>query len=280
MLRPARVALWLGAAVLALCACHYLGLYLRETAPESLLARGFSPKFNLDNEQYVPTFFSSLLLLAAAAVLCVIASDRRTTELRAHWWALGGVFALLALDEAIGLHEMLNTPARGLVDLPEWLTFAWVVPATAGVALFGAAYARFLYRLPRRTGGLFVLAGAMYVGGAIGAEIASAAVRGTALYQVVMPLEEALEMSGIVVFLYALLSYHGAHGSPLSVEVTPGSGEAEAAPVEARGSEAGAVRPPAARHRFASPGGAQAALHAQAAHAALSVAVEPERGVS
>lgn len=67
-------------------------------------------------------------------------------------------------------------------------------------------------RLPARTAFLFVVSGAVYVGGAIGFELiggyyAKANGVENLTYSMISTVEESLEMSGVIVFIYALLKY-------------------------------------------------------------------------
>ena len=96
------------------------------------------------------------------------------------------------------------------------LLYAWVVP---GLVLVGAVfllYARFLWRLPPRTRWRFLVAGGLYVGGALGMELLGGKLHtelgyNTPWYIAAAQLEEVLEMSGVIVFIDALLSYASAH---------------------------------------------------------------------
>ncbi|HEX6144165.1 MAG TPA: hypothetical protein VFZ01_15720, partial [Geminicoccaceae bacterium] len=89
------------------------------------------------------------------------------------------------------------------------------------VVIFGLIYLRFLLALPRRTQSLFLLAGALYLGGAIGIEMLAWHYRyplhapdptdwegsKDIVWALLSHLEEVLEMVGVAIFLYALLSY-------------------------------------------------------------------------
>ena len=71
------------------------------------------------------------------------------------------------------------------------------------------AYARFLIHLPRRTCVLFLLAGAVYVGGALGMEMVAAVYDQSHGYENAVTaslstVEETMEMLGLVLFNYAL----------------------------------------------------------------------------
>jgi len=88
------------------------------------------------------------------------------------------------------------------------------------VLAFAVAYAPFVARLDARTRRLFVVSGALFVGGALGMEFVQGWHDGlygrdgtTALITTV---EEVLEMSGVTVFVYALLARLGSYGVVVS----------------------------------------------------------------
>lgn len=186
---------------------------------------GFVPfadrTFHLSVEATPAAWFSSLTLAACALMLGLIGRNARTVADRyaRHWSALGWIFLYLSLDEAAALHERLSVPVRALSGVGGFLYLAWVIPAGVLVAVIGLAYLRFLRDLPPRTRALFVTAGALYVGGALGLELIEgyyADQMGSRLYNpsatrvVLTHIEETMEMAGTVTFLYALLDYLGA----------------------------------------------------------------------
>ena len=90
------------------------------------------------------------------------------------------------------------------------------------MVVFVFAYLRFLFGLPARTRRLFLVAGSLYVGGAIGIELVGgrhAYLYGTQNmgYEMIVTFEEFLEMMGIVVFIYALMSYMAEHLNEIRV---------------------------------------------------------------
>jgi hypothetical protein len=92
------------------------------------------------------------------------------------------------------------------------LHYAWIIPAGICVALFVLGYLRFLAKLPAKTRRLFLLAGAIFVGGALGIEAVSgkhASLHGeqNLTYHLIIAVEELFEMAGVVVFIYALLDH-------------------------------------------------------------------------
>ena len=71
---------------------------------------------------------------------------------------------------------------------------------------------RFFFALPRETMILFVVAGVVFITGAIGIEIISANeadvnATDTVYYSALYTIEELCEMLGIVIFCYGLLRY-------------------------------------------------------------------------
>jgi len=78
--------------------------------------------------------------------------------------------------------------------------------------VLGLYIRRFLFDLPKSTRWLFVIAGTVFVGGAVGMEaigsnIFSTNYGKTMAYSLWATLEESCEMVGLIIFFYALLSY-------------------------------------------------------------------------
>ena len=156
--------------------------------------------FDLDEEQSFGTWFSAVILLFAGRLLLL-----QAREVRDFWfaWKLLGIgFCFLSLDEVVGLHETFNS----MTD------FSWTLPGGIVAGVVGLAYIPFLRRLPSRTRWLFLLGGLIYVGGAVILEratdwYADENLLDTLEYNLTTVLEETMEMSGVAVFIYALLSH-------------------------------------------------------------------------
>ena len=96
----------LSTAVVALLSIHlilYVYNYQVEEVPWLLLQL-----FDLDEENNIPTWFSSFLLLNNAFILYLIASQENTTH-KKHWLLLAIGFLILAVDEVAGMHESFNS---------------------------------------------------------------------------------------------------------------------------------------------------------------------------
>ena len=175
----------------------------------------------VDGEANLPAWFASSLLLGAAFLLGGIASaHQRVGERAALWWLLSLVFVLLSLDEIAQLHELSIRPLREHFHASGFLYYPWIVPAGICASTLVIGYSGFLTALQGRTRWLFLTAGAIYVLGALGVEALSgrqASLHGeqTGLYHLIVTFEELLEMTGVAVFIYALLDYIGRRFSRL-----------------------------------------------------------------
>jgi hypothetical protein len=99
-----------------------------------------------------------------------------------------------------------------LIHDSRFLNILWVIPGSIFVITVLFTYLKFLNHLPNKTKLLFLTAGTIYVGGAVGLELIGNYLVGdsgihTFLSQMVVSVEECFEMSGIAIFIYALLSY-------------------------------------------------------------------------
>jgi predicted permease len=100
------------------------------------------------------------------------------------------------------------------------------------LSIFSLLYLRFLFALPRRIQALFVLAGGLYVIGGLGLEMLSWHYRfplydpenteasRDLTYLMITHVEELLEMLGVAVFMYALLSYFGMNRITASMSIS------------------------------------------------------------
>ena len=213
VIRP-DVYLLLMSAVLALLLVANLAAIYGSLQTDSGGVRLLSRLFLFDIESNIPTLFNFALIAANAALLGLIglvAFDARD-RWRWHWTFLGLLFLVLAYDEAASLHERLTPLGRAIVPSDGLLFFSWVIFGAAFVMVVGLAYLRFLLALPRRTALLVTLAAVLHVGGAIGMELWGGAFASThgkenAGFLLIATIEETLEMSGQIVFGYALLRY-------------------------------------------------------------------------
>ena len=181
--------------------------------------RGLVQLFDVCDETNLPTAFSSLLLLSAAGVLGVVTwrafqSQRGDAIL---WLGMALAFVFLSFDEAAGLHERWSFFLRHTLGADGLLLNAWVIPYALLVGIAGLVYLRFILRLPADTRWRFIFAGSVFVSAALGLEIVESlyetAVEGEldARYAAICGAEEIMEMSGVALFIDALLRHLFVH---------------------------------------------------------------------
>jgi hypothetical protein len=213
-LSPGRVARLLALVVAILTLLSAMGWLAVLLLPDFPLRDFTARLFDVDKEMNIPSVYSTLAILACSALLAVIARSERLvrgSRHGRHWRLLSLVFLGLAFDELLSFHEELV----GRLDLgafSRFTLFSWVVVGAGLVVAAAVVFSGFLMRLPAATRRRFLLAGALFVGGSLGVEVvgghlASLDGKDTLAYMVATHVEEALEMAGIVVFLYALLLY-------------------------------------------------------------------------
>ncbi|RNF83275.1 hypothetical protein [Montanilutibacter psychrotolerans] len=216
LLDPSAIA-WRLALVVALMVAANLGLQAYRLAIHRDQVSGLA-LVAMDGEQNLPALFSTGLLFCASALLALIALlSRRDQALDVSKWAiLATGFLVMGLDEALSFHERLIEPMRALLGRQHLgiFFFAWVIPGISLVAALGAFFLPFVLRLPRRTAIAFVMAAAIYLGGALGVELVEGWWREghghkNLLYHVFSSLEEGMEMTGIIVFIHTLLRHIG-----------------------------------------------------------------------
>jgi hypothetical protein len=212
---PGQLALLFGCGAASIVALGLLGQWL-ERVRGVRHSFGFVFQFAPDEEGNLATWYASVLLLTCAALLGAIAWRAAGSRYRRHWAGLAGLLVLMSADEAAQMHEMLIAPLRAAWHTGGVFHFAWVIPGMAFVACVLAACVGFLRDLPPRTRRLFLAAAAVYLGGALGVEMAGgfyASRWGSATfaYGMLTSLEEALELAGAVLLAYGLADHLRRH---------------------------------------------------------------------
>ena len=218
-IRPLKFSLLLGVIAITLTLASLLSIYLGIVTIEDQsfaeLRKIYIRLFDLNREANIPTWFSSFLLILNAFILAIIAIRTKAQQgsYYIQWFVLAVIFLYLSIDEAALLHEMVEKPVRRALDLSGYLYFAWIVPAVCCLIVLGVYLRRFLFELPRNTRWLFLIAGAIFVTGAVGMEMIGSNIFYThgghkpTSYYLWANLEESFEMLGLIIFFYALLDY-------------------------------------------------------------------------
>ena len=169
--------------------------------------------FDFNTESNLPTLYSSInLMLSALLLLCIAIKHRDARSPWIPWVGLAAIFSFLSVDETASFHEQLAQPVQDFFNISGVLYYVWVIPYLVFLGLFTLLYARFFLRLPKKTLGLFIVSGVVFLAGAVGFEfIGNTVVQVVSdtslLYRLFYSGEEFLEMFGVVVFIYALFDY-------------------------------------------------------------------------
>lgn len=230
--KPLTVACSLAAVAFLLIGLSVGGQFLKYVfgyTPDKFLAL-----FDLSLELNIPTFFSLLLLLFASFLLAGIAllqAKEKNPDVQ-KWVVLSLGFLYLAYDDGFHVHEDLVAVIRPLLGDGRLGIFyyAWIVPAIPLLFVLALFFRKFLFRLPPVTRNTFIVAALCYLGGCIGFEMVGGyydeAHGGfdSLPYNMISTVEEGLEMTGVIVFIYALLEYVGASYGVLRFRLLSSSG--------------------------------------------------------
>lgn len=234
--RTQRLVGWLALVLAVLAVAGVLVSWLRLQLPDDarpvvrFALDQLTRLLYVDAEANAWAWASSTVLALLAAALAVSAAAHRGAGLR--WRSLvvlGAVALLLSADEAAMLHETLNEVGVRVTDVlgpfNAWLLPGVVVVLAAGVALLRVA--RGLDPWLRRR---LVVAGAVFLAGAIGMEAVGAAFALTddaanpwesGTYHVLVGVEEGLEAAGALIALRAVLATFEVRVARGGVHVTP-----------------------------------------------------------
>ena len=204
---------------------HAIGSQLLPSQYQYKLLFHFRRLFDVYGEGNVPTFFSALLLFSGSVLLTIVAFAKKNGRYFAHWLGLAAIFLFLSLDESSHIHESMELGMRKLFDASGFFYYAWVIPYSVFAAAVFVLYLSFLQHLPPATKILFFAADLIYVGGAIGLEMAAGKyedvthISADRVHIALASVEELMEMTGTIIFIYAVLSYLETEVGSLSIKI-------------------------------------------------------------
>lgn len=210
---PGRVAFVLALIVLGLGIAHLAAHFSRTLYAYQDSLEDVYHFVHLGKESNLPTFVSTINLLGAGLLTLAIAAHerRQTNPFARHWWILGLALILMSIDELAMIHEgVIGNLLKNKFGAGEGIWYySWVKLYIPLVLVFVLFYVRFLFRLPRKTALLFVVAGSGFVLSAIGVEMLEAYLNYSQLQGRIftVTVEEMGEMMSIVLLVYALLAY-------------------------------------------------------------------------
>ena len=169
--------------------------------------------FDASSEANIPTFFSSLILFIAAGILYVIykAASKESGK-KKYWMVLMVIFAWLSVDETASIHEQFGKIGNTFHLRSNYQYYIWIIPVIPLAIIAFFFFLRFLFILPYPTRILFIISGAVYTGAAMCFELLEGKIAknygpNTLNDLLLCAAEEFLEMTGVIIFIYALLKY-------------------------------------------------------------------------
>lgn len=179
--------------------------------------------FDANSENNFFSWYSTVLLFLNALVL--MAAGRawrpRAAPVGRGLALLGVIFLVLSLDEMTSIHERLGALLSSIL-LGRDVGFLWVIPGAIFTAIVAAGILPLLRMLPRVFLARMLIAGGIYVAGALGMEgigwaVFSAADGWSLTYALLAWIEEALEVAGQVLFFDVMLCVALAPGRGLAM---------------------------------------------------------------
>ncbi len=185
---------------------------------------GLIDLFDFAIEGNIPTLYAAVAILFCSALLALIthANWHRPDGRRFYWLGLTILFLFLTIDEGAAIHEAVGSYFERYLFAEGFLYFMWVVPYGIATVVLGLVFLKFVWELPKNTRVRFIVAGVIFLTGVLGIEMLGAReadLHGTetVAYCILYSLEEMLEMLGIILFIYALLSHLAQETGRLSV---------------------------------------------------------------
>ena len=182
--------------------------------------------FDASSEANIPTFFSSLLLFIAAVILYVIyKTEPKGFGKKRYWQVLMTIFAWLSVDETASIHEQFGKMGKTFHLNSDYLYYSWIIPYILFAIIAFFFFLRFLFKLPYSTRILFIISGFVYTGAAICFELFEGNIAkkygpNTLNDLLLCAAEEFLEMTGVIIFIYALLRYAAATNPTLFLTIS------------------------------------------------------------
>jgi len=205
--RVIRWLVWLSAIVLGLGFMReaYIFQFGTETILKDL------GQIALNTENCLGSYYSSVLMVIAALLMTITGQSCGNSRRRVQWYVLALVFILMSVDESVSFHEVLISPLRPFFSFSSYLHYAWIVPGSAFVLLFGLAYIPFVFALKPEIRIRIITSGMLYVTGALGMEAIGGHFihlggPGNPYYIASFLVEETLEIVGLTLFATTLLT--------------------------------------------------------------------------
>jgi hypothetical protein len=201
-------------AVVFLLALHGIWLIARFGFGHDTLI-GMHALLRINVEMNLTTWFSSMILAMAALLFFVVfrLSSADEDRWRYHWLGLVFIFLFLSIDETADIHPKIGKVFSYLV-VDFGIPSAWVIPYSILTLVAAYTYITFFFNLPVPFRYQALASAILFVGGSLGGEVTQILLTradhlNEALYELSSVSEEVMEMTGIILLLYALLRLLG-----------------------------------------------------------------------
>jgi hypothetical protein len=224
-----RIARILAILIATLCLVSFAGQIVSEfVITENQYIDKIAEWVDVNAEASIPTWYAAITLMACSVLAAVIAVAARMRG-RAYplQWALVSIgFAMLSLEEILGIHSQATKVLRSVVSITEGFGYVLVLGAVGlvGLAILAVVFGRFYMDLPSRWRRWFTIGAVIYLIGVFASDLVgdylfTATGETSLLYEFVLTVEEALEMAGVLIFIVMLLEYIRTFVGGLAVEV-------------------------------------------------------------
>lgn len=183
-----------------------------------------SNRWDFDDENSLPTWYSQAILLAIG-ISSVVASFLDTSTIkRTTWRLLAAVGLLLSIDEVSGIHELVLQAIHLSTfneSAPTLMSNAWVLLLPVILAVVGYIGYRIARVFPRSFVKLCALGAVVFLSGAVFVDIITQSMMLSlfASQGLLVAIEESLEIMGSTLILYAIIRYIEQSFTPLIVKI-------------------------------------------------------------
>lgn len=186
----------------------------------------YSSIFSFSDRVNIPTWYAaSLLLLCAVLLLAIAWSQQPSDRFRYHWGGLAVIFFALSIDEVAELNLKFK---KFLFIASNYQDIKYILLglALAAIAFFAIFYRQFMLHLPRNMLASLGLTASLYIMAAITDRFDKRdAWNHVETYgtwrsggSVLTTVDESLELLGIIVLVYALLTYMSTYIKELNIQ--------------------------------------------------------------
>lgn len=211
--RPLKILQILICTVVVLAIMATISVVVTEKSPSAFL-----DKFKMDSENNLVSYFSSLELALASILLFLISQHQlvRKTTNATSWKSLSLIFAVLSVDETVSFHEHITYWLHNYLSITGVSQRSWAYLGLLVILIFLFSYRKFIRNIPKASRRDFVIAGFVYVMGALGFEFIGSNLIDifgdqSWQYKACGLVEETLEMTGIFLFIKGLFRHIHLH---------------------------------------------------------------------